>query len=105
MAPNRSPGFSSHDGRFNDLSIRSSRTASLVEAANGEDLTAREAVRQAILREPESLPPDFFEDATRSVKYGSIAQALLSTVGRMSYFARTAIAEKFQKIGRDESVL
>lgn len=105
MTPNPSPGFSSHDGRFNDLSIRSSRTASLVEAANSEQFIVREAVRQLILREPESLPSDFFEEAARSVRYGSIAQALLSAVERMSYFARTELAEKFHKIGRGDGVL
>ena len=105
MAPNPSPGFSPHEGRLSDLSIRSCRTARLLEAANGDDPTARAAVQQLILRNSESLPPDFLEEAARSVTYGSIGQALLSAVSRMSYFARTSLAEKFHKIGRDEGVL
>lgn len=105
MATNPSPGFSPYSGRLNDLSVSGSRTAHLLAAVNGEDFLARDAVRQIILRNSESLPQEFLEESARSVKYGSIAQALLSTVGRMSYFARTALAEKFQKIGRDEGVL
>jgi hypothetical protein len=105
MAPNPSPGFSPHDGRLNDLAVTSSRAAHLLAVANGEDYIGRDAVRETILRNSESLPQDFLEEAARSVRYGSIAQALLSTVGRMSYFARTALAEKFQKIGRDDGVL
>jgi hypothetical protein len=77
----------------------------LLELANGEDPSAREHVRQYLIKRPETLPREFIEEAAFSAKYSSIAQALLSSASSMGYLARVALAEKFQAIGRDDGVM
>ncbi len=105
MTPNpsqRSPGES---GRRHELALDSSRCSTLLDAANGEDARAREAVSLLIRNHPADLPSGFLDEAARTAKYASIAQSLLLCVDSMSYLARRALAQKFQKIGRDDCVL
>lgn len=77
----------------------------MLHAANGEDPLVREAVRHQILNHGGDVPQDFLNEAARSTRYASIAQALLTTVDRMSYSSRKSLATKFQKIGRDDAVI
>lgn len=77
----------------------------LLEAAHSDDPGERRGIRDRILNRPGELPAEFLDEAARSVKYSSIAQALLSAVSRMSYSARKSLAQKFEQVGRDEAVL
>jgi TPR repeat protein len=104
MSGNLSPGFTPQGDSRRSLGMGRARTSLLLEAANGEDRRAREAVRDLIQSRPEELTGDFFEEAARSVRFYSVADTLLSAVNRMSYVARKSLAEKFQRVGRDGAV-
>lgn len=101
MTLNSSHGY----GSGKDLVFPHKSPELLLEHANGEDPVGRELVRQCLIHGPERLPNSFFEEAAFSIKYSSIAQALLSSASRMGYLARVALAEKFQAIGRDDGVM
>lgn len=105
MSGNLSPGFTPQDDPRRSLGMERVKTSLLLEAANGEDRRAREAVRDLIQSRPDELPGDFFDEAARSVRFCSVADTLLSAVNRTSYVARKSLAEKFQRIGRDGAVL
>lgn len=105
MSTNPSPGFSADNTSRRDLVVGRSRVTTFLEAANSDDPRERAIIRDRILNRPGDLPFDFLDEAAGSAKYASIAQALLSAVSRLSYSARKSLAQKFEKVGRDEAVL
>lgn len=104
MTSNPSHGYSPRHGS-GAIVFPNRRTSQLLEFANGDDPSAREHLRQYLIKRPEALPREFLEEAAFSAKYTSIAEALLSSAPRMSYLARLALAEKFHAIGRDDAVM